>query len=67
MVGAVEHLTLLLLARTNHTFPGYRGGGGIRKKAESAVSEGGSLNLGGEVGVFGGKLYPPPPPPPPTG
>ena len=28
MVGAVEHLTLLLLARTNHTFPGYRGGGG---------------------------------------
>ena len=65
MVGAVEHLILLLMARTNHTFPSYRGGGGNSKESGISSIKGGSLNLGGEVGVFGerswsiwGKLYP---------
>ena len=37
MVGAIEHLTLQLMVRTNHKFPGYRARK-IQKEAELTVS-----------------------------
>ena len=56
MVGAVEHLILLLMARTNHTFPSYRGGGEFERKRNQQYQRG-KLEFGGRSwSIWGEKL-----------